>query len=286
LSTNIVDSVIIVDLWLSNCYNEAYFPPLKRLPFMNDYVKIYLYRLANFLVYPFLKFRGYCLGLESIAMEYVDLMKKVCVQDSFNHSFDNIYVQYSLFNGVFFKDDKYNEGVLSISKNVNKPGTMEISSRMALKDVKTFQRFCSDVYANSVLMGERWSLNYENKKIKNIVCNFDIILDSINHKNNKINFIETTLVFDCNFNIISIIKKSFITIRSKYGDDTFPKMISESVVTDNIILDDEFLLINLAIAKDNSPLFELFPEYYMDTVYDYSSTEFKQRLQLYAMTAY
>lgn len=253
---------------------------------MNEYVQIYLYILANFLAYPFLKFRGYFLGLESIAMEYVTLMRKVCIQDSFNHSFDNIYVKYSLFNGVFFYENTYNAGVIHISKNVNKLGSMEISPRMALKDVKAFQRFCSEIYANSVLMGERWSLNYEHKKIKNIVCTFEIVIDSQNHKNSKINSIKIKIIFDPNFNIVSIVKQYFITIRSKYGDETCSKMISESIVTDNIILDEEFLLINLAIAKDNSPLIELFPEYYMDTVYDYSSTEFKQRLQLYAMTAY
>lgn len=260
---------------------------------MNDYVKIYLYRIANFLAYPFLKLRGYRLGLEAIAMEYMTLMRKVCVQGSFNHSFDNTYVIYSLFNGVFFKEDKYNEGVLSISKNVNKPGTMEISPRMVLKDVKAFQRFCSDVEHNHCVTSERWTLHYKNKQINSIVCQLNIIPDYLNHRNkngNKkvtVDALAVGIVFDHNFNVVRIIKQNFSEIKSKYADITYSNVpVSQSVIDDEISLDEEFLLINLAIAEDNSPLFELFPEYYMDTVYDYSSIEFKQRLQLYAMTAY
>lgn len=256
---------------------------------MNDYVKIHLYLLANFLACPFLKFRGYCLGLESIAEEYISLMRKVCVQDSFNHSFINIYVKYSLYNGVFFYEDKYNEGVLSISKNVNKPGTMEINSKMSLKDVKAFQRFCSDVEHNHCVTRERWTLNYKNKQINSIVCHLNIIPDYLNHRNKKgnVDALSLGIVFDHNFNVVSIIKQNLLEVKSKYADVTYHQApVSQSVINDDISLDDEFLLINLAIAEDNSPLFELFPEYYMDTVYDYSSTEFKQRLQLYAMTAY
>lgn len=256
---------------------------------MNDYVKIHLYRLANFLAYPFLKFRGYCLGLESIAMQYVNLMKKVCVQDSFNHSFENIYVLYSLFNGVFFKDDKYKEGVLSISKKFNKPGTMEISSRMELKDVKAFQRFCSDVEHNHCVTRERWTLHYKNKQINSIVCQLNIIPDYVNHRNKKVNVdaLSVGIVFDHNFNVVSIIKQNLLEVKSKYADVTYHQApVSQSVIDDEISLDDEFLLMILAVAHDGSNLYEYFPEYYMDTVYDYSSDEFKQRLELYKMVNY
>jgi hypothetical protein len=33
-------------------------------------------------------------------------------------------------------------------------------------------------------------------------------------------------------------------------------------------------------------LIDMFPEYFMPTVYDYSSIEFEQRLQLYNMVSY
>lgn len=256
---------------------------------MNYYVKIKLYLLANFLAYPFLKFRGYCLGLESIAMEYITLMKKVCVQGSFNHSFDNTYVLYSLYNGVFFKEDKYNEGVLSVSKNVTKDGTMDVSSRMALKDVKAFQRFCSDVEHNHCVTRERWTLHYKNKQINSIVCQLNIIPDYLNHRNKKVNMdaLAVGIVFDHNFNVVSIIKQNLLEVKSKYADVTYHQAPVSTVIVDGeISLDDEFLLINLAIAEDNAPLIEMFPEYYQHTVYDYSSDEFKQRLELYKMVNY
>lgn len=253
---------------------------------MNDLIKFYFYRLANFLAYPFLKFRGYCLGLESIATEYVKLMKQVCVQDSFNNSFEGTYVLYSLFNGVFFKEDKYNESVLSISKHVNKLGTMEISPRMKLKDVKTFERFCSDLENNYCYTTERWTLYYKNKQISSIVCTLIVNPDYVNHKNCKIDSVKICIFFDCEFNVFSIVKQHFTTILSKHGDETYDSLILKSVIDRNISLDDEFLLIVLAVAHDGSSLYEYFPEYYMDTVYDYSSDDFKQRLELYKMVSY
>lgn len=107
---------------------------------MNDMMTIYLYKIANFLAYPFLKLRGNRLGVEAVADEFVKLMRKVCVTNSFHHSFEKTYVEYSLFNGIFFKEDTYNQGVLSASKNVCKDGTMEVN-RLELKMLKPLNAF-------------------------------------------------------------------------------------------------------------------------------------------------
>lgn len=252
---------------------------------MNNLMTIYLYKIANFLSYPFLKLRGNRLGVEAVADEFVKLMRKVCITDSFHHSFEKTYVQYSLFNGIFFKDDKYNQGVLTASKNVNKDGTMDIN-RLEIRNIKTFERFFVDVYNNEASMAERWSLNYKDKKISSIVCKLNIVPNAVNHRNRKIDAVKLVIVFDHEFNIISISKQYFVRIGSKYGDETCDIPVYTSLIEDKISLDTEFLLINLAIASDNSELIEMFPEYYNHTVYDYSSIEFEQRLQLYNMVSY
>lgn len=252
---------------------------------MNDMIRIYLYKIANLLAYPFLKLRGYRLGVEAVADEFITLMRKVCVQDSFHHSFENTYVQYSLFNGIFFKEDRYNQGVLSASKNVCKDGTMEVN-RLELKNVKAFERFCADIKNNHAAMRERWTLNYKNKQINSIVCKLDIIPDYINHRTKRIEAVKLAIVFDHEFKVLSIIKQYFVIIRSKHGDETVEMPVYRSIIEGEISLDTEFLLINLATATDNSPLIDMFPEYFMTTVYDYSSTEFEQRLQLYNMVSY
>lgn len=166
-----------------------------------------------------MKLRGYRLGVESIADEFVTLMRKVCVQDSFHHSFDSTYVEYRLFNGIFFKEDQYNQGVLGISKSVNKDGTMDIN-RLELKNIKAFERFCHDVENNHSSISERWTLNYKNKQINSIVCLLSIIPDYVNHKNRKIDGVKVGIVFDHEFNVVSVVKQHFITIRSKHGDET------------------------------------------------------------------
>lgn len=252
---------------------------------MNDLIAIYLYKIANFLAYPFLKLRGYRLGVEAVADEFTTLMRKVCVNDSFHHSFENTYVEYRLFNGVFFKEDNYNQGVLAASKGVNKDGTMDIN-RLELKNIKAFERFCKDVENNHSSISERWSLNYKDKQINSIVCTLNIIPDYFNHTRRKIDAVKIGIVFDHEFNVVSIIKQHFITIRSKNGDETHDQSVITSVMNGDIVLENELLLINLAIAADNSPVIDMFPEYYNQTVYDYSSDEFNQRLQLYFMISY
>ena len=252
---------------------------------MNDMMTIYLYKIANFLAYPFLKLRGNRLGVEAVADEFVKLMRKVCVTNSFHHSFEKTYVEYSLFNGIFFKEDTYNQGVLSASKNVCKDGTMEVN-RLELKNVKAFERFCADINNNQASMRERWILHYKNKQINSIVCKLDIIPDYLNHLTKRVDAVKLAIVFDHEFKVVSIIKQYFVTIRSKHGDETFEMPVSKSIIGGEISLDTEFLLINLATATDISPLRDMFPEYFMPTVYDYSSIEFEQRLQLYNMVSY
>jgi hypothetical protein len=241
--------------------------------------------MANILLAPFVKLKFSMLGVESVNQEFVNLMRKVCIQGSFHHSFDNTYVLYDLFNGVYFRENKYNEHVLSASKYHDKKGTMTIH-RLELENIKAFERFCKDIENNHSSISERWTLNYKDKRINSIVCTLNIIPDHINHKNRKIDAIKMGIVFDHEFNVVSIVKQYFVTIRSKHGDDTFEMPVSKSIIEGQISLDTEFLLINLATATDNSPLMDMFPEYFMTTVYDYSSIEFEQRLQLYNMVSY
>jgi len=249
---------------------------------MFDYISISIYRVINWFAYPFLLLRGRNLGVEHVANEFLSLIRKVCAHDSFHHSFNDMYVIYSLGNGIFFKSDKCHNGVLSISNNYNKQGTMEIN-RLELKNIVNFSRFCYDVEKNASL-SERWSLNYHDKKITSIVCKLTIVPHYINHKNNRHEAIKMALVFDCEFNIVSLIKQHFMKINCPQADITYHKEpVSTIMVQDNISLEEEFLMIKLAIAADDSPLIEMFPEYYMHTVYDYSSVEFKQRLELYYM---
>lgn len=252
---------------------------------MNDIIVIYLYKLANFIAYPFLKLRGYRLGVESVADEFITLMRKVCIQNSFHHSFDSTYVEYRLFNGIFFKEDQQNQGVLCISKGVNKDGTMDIN-RLELKNIKAFERFCKYIENNHSYISERWTLNYKDKQINSIVCTLNIIPDNTNHKNRKIDAIKMGIVFDHEFNVVSIVKQYFVTIRSKHGDDIFEQPVYTTSMNEEFSLDTELLFIKLAIASDNSPLIDMFPEYYIPTVYDYSSVEFEQRLKLFEMVDY
>jgi hypothetical protein len=241
--------------------------------------------MANILLYPFVKLKFSMLGVESVNQEFVALMRKVCVQGSFHHSFENTYVLYDLFNGVYFRENKYNEHVLSASKYHDKKGTMTIH-RLELKNIKSFERFCNDVKNNYSSISERWTLNYKDKQINSIVCTLNIIPDNINHKNRKIDAIKMGIVFDHEFNVVSIVKQYFVTIRSKHGDDTFEQPVYTSSMNEEFSLDTELLLIKLAIASDNSPLIDMFPEYYIPTVYDYSSVEFEQRLKLFEMVDY
>ena len=257
----------------------------KREKIMSDMIKIYLYKIANLLAYPFLKFRGYRLGVEMVADEFIALMRKVCIQGSFHHSFEQSYVKYSLFNGIFFKDDTFNQGFLCILKGVNKDGTMDIN-QLELKNIKKFERFCSDVESNYSSISERWSLNYKNKKINSITCALTIIPDYKNHRNRNIDGVKLGIVFDHDFNIVSIIKQNFTKVTSKYCDETCSIPVFSSVIENDILLNTELLLIKLAIASDNSPLLDIFPEYYKPTVYDYSSLEFEQRLLLLEMMEY
>lgn len=252
---------------------------------MLDYISIYIYRIINWFAYPFLFLHGRNLGVERVANEFLVLMRKVCITDSFHHSFNHMYVEYSMGNGIFFKSDRYHDGVLSICNNNTQYGTMEIN-RLELKNISRFSRFCQDIEKNASL-SEQWILNYHDKKITSIVCKLVIAPYYIKHKNNKHDAIKLAIVFDCNFNVASFIKQHFLKINSKEADITYH---SEPVYTlmsqDTISLDDEFLMINLALASDDSPLIEMFPEYYVHTVYDYSSVEFKQRLELYNMVTF
>lgn len=252
---------------------------------MRDLIIIYFYKMANILLYPFVKLKFSMLGVESVNQEFVNLMRKVCVQGSFHHSFENTYVLYDLFNGVYFRSDQYNEHVLSASKYHDKKGTMTIH-RLELKNIKAFERFCNDVENNHSSISDRWALNYKDKQINSIVCTLNIIPDNIHHKHCKIDAIKMGIVFDHEFNVVSIIKQNLITIRSKHGDETFDNPVITSVMNEDILLDTELLLIKLAIASDNSPLIDIFPEYYTTTVYDYSSLEFEQRLKLFEMVDY
>lgn len=252
---------------------------------MNDLIVIYLYKIANLLAYPFLKFRGNRLGVEVVADDFIALMRKVCIQGSFHHSFDNTYVIYHLFNGVYLKESTYNEHVLSSSKYHDKKGTMTIH-RLELKNIKAFERFCDDVKNNYSYISERWTLNYKDKQINSIVCTLNIIPDNSNHKKRKIDAIKMGIVFDHEFNVVSIVKQYFFTIRSKHGDDTFEQPVYTSSMNEEFSLDTDLLLVKLAIASDNSPLRDMFPEYYIPTVYDYSSLEFEQRLKLFEMVDY
>lgn len=252
---------------------------------MRDLIIIYFYKMAKILLYPFVKLKFSMLGVESVNQEFVNLMRRVCVQGSFHHSFDNTYVLYDLFNGVYFRENKYNEHVLSASKYHDKKGTMTIH-RLELKNIKAFERFCKDVENNHSSISERWALNYKDKQINSIVCTLNIIPDYFHHTKRKIDAIKIGIVFNHEFNVVSIVKQHFITIRSKHGDETCDKSVLTSVINEDISLDTELLLIKLAISSDNSQLIEMFPEYYNHTVYDYSSDEFKHRLQLFDMVNY
>lgn len=252
---------------------------------MRDFIIIYFYKMANILLAPFVKLKYSMWGVDAIYTEFVTLMRKVCVQGSFHHSFDNTYVIYDLFNGVYLKESTYNEHVLSSSKYHDKKGTMTIH-RLELKNIKSFERFCKDVENNHSSISERWALNYKDKQINSIVCTLNIIPDYFHHTKRKIDAVKMGIVFDHEFNVVSIVKQHFMTIGSKHGDETFEMPVSKSIIEGEISLDTEFLLINLATATDNSPLIDMFPEYFMTTVYDYSSIEFEQRLQLYNMVSY
>lgn len=254
---------------------------------MNDTITLYLYKMANWISYPFLRLRGYRLGIEAVVDEFITLMRKVCVQGSFYPSLENYYIQYSLLNGIFIKESKYNEGVLSISKRVNKDGTMDISSQMQLQHVKAFERFCLDVANNHSSINQRWTLHYENKQIKVIACVLDIIPDFANHRNKNIDAIKMGIIFDHDFNILNISKQYFKKIKSEQSDITYKKNpLITSISKEDLVLEDELFFINLSIAADNSLITEMFPEHDMDTVVDYSNEEFKQRIKLYNMINY
>jgi hypothetical protein len=250
-------------------------------------IRIYIHLIANFFAYPFLKWRSDRLGVENVANEFLALMKRVCVQDSFHHSFEDTYVKYTYSGGIYFYESTCNEGVLSFTKHTNKEGSMDIN-RLQLKKLKRFERFCKDVENNHSSICERWSLHHKNKQIQCISCSLTIIPDYVNHRTrpDNIQVVKLGIVFDHEFKIVSIIKEyHFVgyTYESSYNKDT--QILSSQVNGDNS-LEDELLLINLAIAADNSELIAMFPEYYMDTVFDYSTDEFSNRINLYHMINY
>lgn len=251
---------------------------------MFDFLYIRFYKILNWLMQPFLVMQSRKHGVEAVANQFLQLARKVTPVDGFYHSFKNMNVSYDLFNGVFFRSDKYDSNVLSIVNKSTPDRTIDIH-HFEIKYIPTFSRFYDNIVKNCSSM-QRWSVHYENKKITHILCKLK--LSYVNSESEKLRQnIYINIYFDTKFKVIALSRDHFNMINSVMADLTLsPKPYLVQSTNFELNLDFELLLIILSVSNKNSGLGAMFPEYFNDTVCDYSSEEFQQRVDLYLMESY
>jgi hypothetical protein len=251
---------------------------------MSDYIKIYFYKVLNWLANPFLVWKGRKNGIEDVANQFLHLARKVTPVDGFYHSFKNMNVSYDLFNGVFFRSDKYDSNVLSIVNKSTPDKSIDIH-HFDIKYIPIFSPFYDHIVKNCSSM-QRWSVHYKNKKITHILCKLKF--SYVNSENEKLRQnIYINIYFDTTFKVIALSRDHFNMINSVMADLTLsPKPYLVQSTNFELNLDFELLLIILSVSNKNSRLGGMFPEYFNDTVCDYSSEEFQQRVDLYLMEYY
>jgi len=229
-------------------------------------LQIYFIQFTQWLSQPLLKWKANRMGLFSILNDFCTVIKKASIPGAFVHEPNDLYIIYDFFCGIHVRLKHHNALFLSALPNRSRrqlystTGCFETQC-IQIDEISIFENFFSSIDLSSYHFYNHWMVYYKNKKIDYMTCTLKLS-DSNNPWSNK--HFKRLFTFDSDFNLINIKKNN------QDVDD----------ISDSVCIQDELLLLRLLVSKPNSEVSQLFPEFYMPSVYDFNSEEFASRLKL------